>query len=128
MSDFSDTKPFAQRGKEAVDNAANKTQGGVRATQQAANTALDKASTALDQLKRSGASMGDEVSDQVQKHVQQGRDMFNDALQTLRDEASDAADKAVAYTKDEPVKAMLIAAAGGALLMGLLTMMSRSRD
>jgi len=30
--------------------------------------------------------------------------------------------------KDEPIKAMLIAAATGALLMGLITLLSRSRD
>jgi ElaB/YqjD/DUF883 family membrane-anchored ribosome-binding protein len=34
----------------------------------------------------------------------------------------------VAYVKDEPVKAMLIAAATGAVLMGLISMMGRSRD
>jgi ElaB/YqjD/DUF883 family membrane-anchored ribosome-binding protein len=34
----------------------------------------------------------------------------------------------VAYVKDEPIKAMLIAAATGALLMGLITLISRSRD
>ena len=54
--------------------------------------------------------------------------MTNDALHELRKEASEAADKAVAYNEDEPVKAMLIAAASRALTIGLIAMMARSRN
>lgn len=39
-----------------------------------------------------------------------------------------ASDDTVSYIKDEPVRAMLIAAATGAALMALLSMMGRSRD
>ena len=34
----------------------------------------------------------------------------------------------VACVKDEPIKAMLIAAATGAVLMGIVSMLGRSRD
>jgi len=37
-------------------------------------------------------------------------------------------DMTVAYVNDEPIKAMLIAAATGALLMGIISMLGRSRD
>ena len=129
MNEFSGTpQSVGQQGKDVVDNAAGKAQSGVRSTQRAANNALDQASNKIDELKKDGAPLLDQASDQAQKLMQQGREMFNDALQKLRDEASDASDKAVAYTKDEPIKAMLIAAASGAFLMGLITMMGRSRD
>ena len=54
----------------------------------------------------------------------QGRD----AARRLRRRASQASDRALAYVKEEPVKTLLIAAAAGALLMGLLTLMARSDD
>jgi ElaB/YqjD/DUF883 family membrane-anchored ribosome-binding protein len=54
----------------------------------------------------------------------QGRE----ATRRLRRRASQASDRALAYVRDEPVKTLLIAAAAGALLMGLLTMMARSDD
>jgi ElaB/YqjD/DUF883 family membrane-anchored ribosome-binding protein len=46
----------------------------------------------------------------------------------LRERASEASERAIAYARDEPVKTLLIAAAAGALLMGLLTLMARSDD
>ena len=46
----------------------------------------------------------------------------------LRLRASQASDRALAYVREEPVKTLLIAAAAGALLMGLLTLMARSDD
>ena len=46
----------------------------------------------------------------------------------LREKAQMASEQTVAYVKDEPVKSMLIAAATGALLMGLVSLLGRSRD
>ena len=54
----------------------------------------------------------------------QGRD----AARRLRRRASQASNRALAYVKEEPVKTLLIAAAAGALFMGLLTLMARSDD
>ena len=51
-----------------------------------------------------------------------------DTSQQLRERAQQAQDMTVAYVKDEPIKAMLIAAATGALLMGLISLLGRSRD
>jgi len=55
-------------------------------------------------------------------------DALADASMQLRERALEASDAAVAYAKDEPMKALLIAAAAGALLMGLLSLMVRSDD
>jgi ElaB/YqjD/DUF883 family membrane-anchored ribosome-binding protein len=46
----------------------------------------------------------------------------------VRRRALQASDKATAYVRDEPVKSLLVAAAAGALLMGLVTLMVRSDD
>ncbi len=46
--------------------------------------------------------------------------------QQLRDSAQQATDKTTLYIRDEPIKSVLIAAATGAVLMGLIGMMRRS--
>lgn len=52
--------------------------------------------------------------------------MTNAAKQFL-DRAAEASDMAVAYAKDEPIKALPIAAAAGAVLMALLRMLPQRR-
>ena len=122
------TKPLSQQGQDVANKAADKVQSGIQSTQDAANKAMNKASDKVDQLKSDASPMLDKVTDQAQKLMQQGREVFNDTSKIVRDRATQASDLAVDYTKDEPVKAMLIAAAAGALLMGLVSMMARSRD
>lgn len=62
-------------------------------------------------------------------------DMANNALEgvlntshQLRVKAGHASDDTVHYIRHEPVKAMLIAAATGAVLMALVSLISRSRS
>jgi ElaB/YqjD/DUF883 family membrane-anchored ribosome-binding protein len=100
-------KPLAQQGKEAINKAAD---------------------SKADDMRSSADPMVDRAGDQTQKLMQQGREVLHDTTQTVRDKATQASDMAVSYTKDEPVKAMLIAAASGALLMGLVSVMARSRN
>ena len=121
-------KPLAQQGKEAVNKAADSVQDGIRSTQRSASQALDKVADKADDMRSTAAPMLDKVGDQAQKLVQQGREVLQDTTKTVREKANQASDMAVAYTKDEPIKALLIAAASGALLMGLVSMMARSRD
>ena len=60
--------------------------------------------------------------------ARRGMEAVRDTSQQLRERALQAQDMTVAYVKDEPIKAMLIAAATGALLMGIISMLGRSRD
>lgn len=46
----------------------------------------------------------------------------------VRQRALQASNKAAAYARDEPMKSLLMAAAAGALLMGLVSLMVRSDD
>ncbi len=48
-------------------------------------------------------------------------------IDKVRDQARQAANSARGYVQDEPVKSILIAAAMGAALMALLTLVSRAR-
>lgn len=54
-------------------------------------------------------------------------DVVRDAAGTVRDEASALSSRTRLYVKDEPVKSVLVAAAVGALVTGLL-MLTMKRD
>lgn len=51
-----------------------------------------------------------------------------EAAERVRQRALQASDKALAYARDEPMKSLLIAAAAGAILMGLVSLMVQSDD
>ena len=68
------------------------------------------------------------AGEQASALAQRGVNAVRDTTQQLRDRAVHVTDSTVTYIKDEPLKAMLIAAATGAVLMALLGMLNRSRD
>ena len=122
------TKSFAQEGQNAIDQAAGTAQGVVRSTQRTAENALDSVASKVEEVRGQAAPLLSKVSSQAEAAARRGIDAVRDTSQQLRDKAAQASDITVAYVKDEPMKALLIAAATGALLMGLISMMARSRD
>lgn len=82
-----------------------------------AHDAADRARPAIDRLVKNAENL-----------ARRGIDSARDGSQQLRDRAARATDSTVNYIKDEPVKAMLIAAATGAALMGLMALLNRSRQ
>jgi ElaB/YqjD/DUF883 family membrane-anchored ribosome-binding protein len=68
------------------------------------------------------------VAGQAQAFGQQGVDAVSDYAQQARKTASQASDSIVTYTQENPVKALLIAAASGALLFTLIKAIAPSRD
>lgn len=124
----STTKSVAQQGQEVADQAAQGTQNAIRSTQRAADGALDSLSSKVDDMRSQAAPLLGKVGSQAEAAARRGIDAVRDTSQQLRDKAVHASDMTVAYVKDEPIKAMLIAAATGALLMGIISMLARSRD
>ncbi|WP_114968617.1 hypothetical protein [Rhodoferax ferrireducens] len=72
-------------------------------------------------------NLADRAADQVNALAQRGVDGVLDASHLIRDRALRASDSTVGYIKDEPVKAMLIAAVAGAALMAIVSLLGRSR-
>ena len=66
------------------------------------------------------------VAQQAGDLTQRGADAVRAGGQQLREKAQNLSDTTVDYIKDEPVKSMLIAAATGAALMAMLSLVSRS--
>ena len=73
------------------------------------------------------APMVNRATEKVGELATRSADAVRESTRQLRQTAADASDATVNYIKDEPVKSILIAAATGAALMGLVSMMGRSR-
>ena len=103
------------------------------------------ASDAVDQIDRRAEELHGELSNQAHDAIntakpalnrwaqdaesvaRRGIDSAREAAHQLRERGERATDSTVNYIKDEPVKAMLIAAAAGAALVTLVSLLSRSR-
>jgi ElaB/YqjD/DUF883 family membrane-anchored ribosome-binding protein len=73
------------------------------------------------------APLLDRASEQASALAQRGLHAVQDSAHQLREKAAHSGEVTVRYIQNEPVKAVLIAAATGAALMALLGLMSRSR-
>ena len=111
-----------------VDQAACGADQAIQATQRAADGALNSLSNGVRSLHDTAAPLLNNAVDQASALAQSGLDVVRDSSRRLREQARLASDHTVGYIKDEPVKSMLMAAATGALLMGLINLISRSRD
>ena len=107
--------------------AAAAADGAIHATQRATNTALDALSDGVHDMHSIAAPLITRSGEQVRAMAQRGADAVRDTTQLVRDKAVHASDATVGYIKDEPVKAMLIAAATGAALMALIGLMTSTR-
>ena len=125
MNEFSNPQATADKTKNMVGKAADALQDGLNSAHRSANTAVDAVADKADDMQGNAMPSLDKATDQAKKLMRQGRVMVQDSAQKAREKALDFSDKAVSYTKDEPVKAMLIAAAIGAALMALMSLMSR---
>lgn len=101
---------FAMQGQDFADNAADKLQGGIRHARQTAT------------------QLGETAADQAQTFIGRGIDTARATAQQVRDSATQASESLVSYTKENPLKAILLAAASGAILVTLIKALSRSRD
>jgi ElaB/YqjD/DUF883 family membrane-anchored ribosome-binding protein len=111
-----------------VDQAAHSADEAIRATKTYANHALDGVSGAVNEVRHQAAPLLNAASEQVNALAQRGVDAVKDGSQQLRERAQQASDKTAGYISQDPIKAMLIAAATGAALMALIGLMGRSRD
>ena len=119
---------FAKQGQDWAHTAADKAQGSIRDAQQTANEAGEKLSAKVETARIQAAPSIKKVADQTQAVVRQGMQAVNTAAQQVRDTAMHASDSLVAFTKENPIKTVLIAAASGALLLTLYNALARSRD
>jgi ElaB/YqjD/DUF883 family membrane-anchored ribosome-binding protein len=82
------------------------------------NHSLDSAASSTPLLQQAG--------EQASALAQRGLDALHEGTASLRSSARHASDSTAEYIQAEPLKAMLMAAAAGAALMGLVSLLARN--
>jgi ElaB/YqjD/DUF883 family membrane-anchored ribosome-binding protein len=119
-----DSADFADKGQALADKAADKLQGGIRDAKQGVNSAASSASNKVESARSAVGPALDKATDRAQGLLSQGLDRVSDATRRAQDFAADTQDSIVSYTREKPVKALLIAAAAGAVLVALIRAIS----
>jgi ElaB/YqjD/DUF883 family membrane-anchored ribosome-binding protein len=110
-----------------TDQLTDSAQNALSAAQTSANQVLDSLAGNVQDLRKYASPIFAQAEGQARELLLTGRDAVRQASHQVSDAARHARDGTVGYVKDEPVKAMLIAAATGAALMALVSMLSHSR-
>lgn len=119
-------KPLSQDAGHLADQAADSAHNAIRSTQAVANSAFDRLSDKVENVRDQAVPMVKNMASQAEAAARRGVDAVKETSAQLREKAQQAQDTTVGYIKDEPVKAMLIAAATGAALMALISLAGRS--
>jgi ElaB/YqjD/DUF883 family membrane-anchored ribosome-binding protein len=106
-----------------VDQAASAAHHGIAATQHA----LDGLAGSVQTLRDDASARLDDAAEHANVMAHRGVDALRDSSRRLRAQAHRASEGTTHYIQQEPVKAVLIAAATGAVLMALIGFMTRSR-
>lgn len=124
---MSNTQSFESKVHNLADDAAKTADRAISNTKRVADNAADTMSDALDDLKQGSAGVANSLAAQIDDLAHRAVALARQAGSGVRKQAELTGERTVGYVKDEPVKAMLIAAATGAALAALLGILSRSR-
>jgi ElaB/YqjD/DUF883 family membrane-anchored ribosome-binding protein len=122
------TGNLSKNSQALADKAADKVQGGIRDAQHAAKDTGSALSGKVEELRSDVGSTLTKAADRVQSIGKQGIDAVTEAAHRTRDVATDTAGSIIRYTKKNPTTALMIAAASGALLFGLIKVLRPSRE
>lgn len=104
---------------QAAENAA-------RQTSRNAQQGMDRVADSFNDARHQTSDTLRQLAHSTEELAHRGMDVMRDSAGQLRDKSLHVKDATTHYIQDEPVKSMLIAAAVGATLMGLVAMFSRN--
>lgn len=116
----------AKTANDVADQAAKSADSAIRSTQRMANESLDQLSDKIHELRDTAVPAINRLASEAETLARRGLDTMRERSAQIRERAVRVSDNTVGYIKDEPVKSMLIAAATGAALMALVSLLSRS--
>jgi ElaB/YqjD/DUF883 family membrane-anchored ribosome-binding protein len=122
------TNPISSAADKAdvlIDTAKQTADSAIRSAQQVADEKLNQLADTVDSV-RSPSPAINRIANDAEQLRQRSADALRNASFQVRESALRASDNTVAYIRDEPVKAVLIAAAVGAASMALLNAVSRA--
>lgn len=114
--------------KHYADQAAASAEAVIEAAARKGSEALEALSAGVQELHDQATPLLHRGSKQISALTQRGMDAMREGSQQVRRKAHQAGDATVGYIRDEPVKAIAIAAAAGAALVLLLGLLTRTRQ
>lgn len=120
--------PLGTDAPNLADQAVDRASSAIRSTQNVTNAAFDRLTDKVEDVRDRAVPLVNRLSAQAETAARRGLDAVRDTSAQVRETALKASDSTVAYIKDEPLKAMLVAAATGAALMALVSLLGRSRS
>lgn len=106
-----------------LDQVTDSADHAIHAAQRVAADALDSLAQALQALRAQAEPLLDGAAHEASAVAHRGMHSLHSSTEALRDSARHASENTVRYIRHDPVKSMLIAAATGAALMGLIGLM-----
>jgi len=111
--------PIADTASESIEHA-------VQSSQRVADQTLDKLSSTVRDIRQQASPLLERAGEHAGALARHGMDVVRDRSLQVRDRALRATDGTVNYIKDEPLKAVLIAAAAGAIVVALFGLLRKS--
>lgn len=108
-----------------TDQAANVADGVIKSTQRVTNDTLNSLADKVQSARDYAAPVLNRTTEQVKALTQHGVEFIHDRTQQLQDKGRQVSQNTVSYVKNQPVKAVLIAAATGAALMALVNLFAK---
>lgn len=108
-----------------ADSVAYSADQAIKSTQRVANDVLDSLSGSVEDMRHQATPLLNRATEQVGSLAGRGMDAVRESSHKLRLKAQHASDSTLNYVRTEPLKAVLIAAATGAVLMALISLMRR---
>jgi ElaB/YqjD/DUF883 family membrane-anchored ribosome-binding protein len=103
--------------------AAQTAEGAVRLAQQGAS----KVAEGVNEVRAQTGTAFKHLAQDTSLIAQHSKEALREGVEHLRERSLRTRDSAASYIQQEPMKAVLLAAAAGATLMGLLSLFSRPR-
>lgn len=117
----------AETVSQLADRTAAKADSAIQSTKRVTNDALDSLHHGVEGLRDTVPSAITRTAAQVEDLARRGIERAKATSANVRDQVVRTSDRTVDYIQEEPVKAMLIAAAAGAALVTAISWLSRSR-
>jgi ElaB/YqjD/DUF883 family membrane-anchored ribosome-binding protein len=111
----------------AGERAAQRTDQALVATKRAVENAAHSVETGLDSMRETVPSALTRAAAQAEDLTRRGIERAQHARMVVREKAHRTGEQTVTYIRDEPIKAVALAAMAGALAALLVSWMSRSR-
>lgn len=109
-----------------TEQAARSAEEAIKSTQRAADEALESLARTMENIRHQTAPWLKNANNEMGSLAHRGMASVHDTTKMVQDQALKARQGAEHYITNEPLKALLIAAASGAALMALISLSSRA--